>query len=809
VTDAAVDQLYGFQRYWLGQVLEDNDSFLTPGSQIWTIANLDELQRNFVEQPDTTPGRSFLDKLRLQLAGAGPAAKQLMAELLVVHFLIFWEGAISATSKLKVIETVLSWLNEPPDVPEEVRRVMAAGLVHPGQWALTRRDVQVTWLIQFCRGWLALPAAQRTRLRQDPWAMREFTDPLTDGGTENARLALLHLTFPQTFEAIVSPGHKRLILQRFAELPGQTEDPDQRLLELRGLLGGPELDWYSDPMVYRWQKDSKKWPVLLSWVRRIHEDKAIQAGERPYKLELAGRLAAVRTALLSGEEDWSKHLRAAITDAQLNNLTRWQDHVPLLGWIDAHPEEASAAFLRLWTNELEPLTALAEFLRLLPTEAIGQAPGVGLNIGTFLLMARGAEQLPPTKITPLREAWKLAAWAPDRGLDAAQIYARALALFEELVRASRSWPEPLADLLDAQGVLWTVTSLQDKPAGWSVADWAELLSYRGVEPGSGRTSAGDQEPGPVTSTVDQLAEAAAELFVERTFLEEIVQLLEDKGQVILYGPPGTGKTYLARRLGLALADGDAARLRLVQFHPAVSYEDFIEGFRPRPLPNGQLSYELVKGPLLHAAEAARADATGARHVLVIDEINRANLPKVLGELLFLLEYRDEAAHLMYRPDEAFRLPSNLLIIGTMNTADRSIALVDAALRRRFHFMPFFPHEGPMRGLLERWLDARGGRAGIAHFLDAVNAELVNEVGRHLLIGPSHFMQTDLTDEALRRIWEYNIFPLIEEQLWSRDEEIARWQWPAVRARFAKHLVTATEASPPAGADGVSRGDQVP
>lgn len=797
MTDA--EQLYAFQQFWLGQVLEHNDSFLTPGTRIWTIANLDELQRNFVEQPDTTPGRSFLEKLHLQLAGAGPAAKQLMAELLVEHFLIFWEGAISATSKLKTIETVLSWLNEPPEIPTAVRDVMTRGLVHPGQWALTRRDVQLTWLIHFCRAWLALPAAERTRLRDDPWALREFTDPLTQDGTESARLALLHLTFPQTFEAIVSPGHKRRILQRFAELPGDAQDPDQRLLELRGQLGGRELDWYSDPMVYRWQKDRKKWPVLLTWARRIHEDEAIQAEERPYKLELASRLTAVRTALLGGEEDWSKQhwskqLRAVLTDTELNNLTRWQDHVPLLDWIDAHQDEASAALSQLWAEELAPLTALAEFLRLIPAEALGQAPGVRLNIGTFLLLARGAEQLPATKITPLREAWKLAGWAPDRGLDAVQIYLRALVLFEELVRDSQSWPKPLADPLDAQGVLWTITSLQDKPAGWSAGDWAELLSYRGAKPEPDSISEEDIEPGPVVTTVDQLAEAAADLFVERTFLEEIVQLLEDKGQVILYGPPGTGKTYLARRLALALAEGNTERLRLVQFHPAMSYEDFIEGFRPRALPNGQLSYELVEGPLLHAAAAARADTSGARHVLVIDEINRANLPKVLGELLFLLEYRDQAAYLMYRPEEAFRLPSNLLIIGTMNTADRSVALVDAALRRRFHFVPFFPHDGPMRGLLERWLTAQGGRVGIAHFLDAVNGELMNEVGRHLLIGPSHFMQTDLTDEALRRIWEYNVFPLIEEQLWSRDEEIARWQWAAVRGRFAQHLETVTEAS---------------
>ncbi len=94
--------------------------------------------------------------------------------------------------------------------------------------------------------------------------------------------------------------------------------------------------------------------------------------------------------------------------------------------------------------------------------------------------------------------------------------------------------------------------------------------------------------------------------------------------------------------------------------------------------------------------------------MIIDEINRANLPKVFGELLFLLEYRAHSVKTLYRPDEGFELPPNLWFIGTMNTADRSIALVDAALRRRFHFVPFFPHDGPMKGLLRRWLEAHDG-----------------------------------------------------------------------------------------------------
>ena len=257
---------------------------------------------------------------------------------------------------------------------------------------------------------------------------------------------------------------------------------------------------------------------------------------------------------------------------------------------------------------------------------------------------------------------------------------------------------------------------------------------------------------------------------------------------MLYGPPGTGKTFFALRLAKALLKGDQQRSARVQFHPATSYEDFFEGLRPRVTATGQVTYERTAGPL--AAIAARAEADpDRRYVLVIDEINRANLPKVFGELLFLLEYRHEPVQTLYRPGEPFLLPRNLWFIGTMNTADRSVALIDAAMRRRFHFVPFFPHAGPMKDLLHSWLKTSGGRIGVAAFLDAVNAELLDLVGEHLLIGPSHFMRADLSDRALERVWTYNVFPLIEEQLWGNVQEIDRWRWEAVRERFAAELAS--------------------
>ena len=140
----------------------------------------------------------------------------------------------------------------------------------------------------------------------------------------------------------------------------------------------------------------------------------------------------------------------------------------------------------------------------------------------------------------------------------------------------------------------------------------------------------------------------------------------------------------------------------MQFHPDYAYEQFIQGYRPRTLPSGQITWEVKNGILLQVAEQA-ANAPGSAHYLVIDEINRGNLAKVFGELYFLLEYRERAMRLEYS-DKPFSLPSNLYIIGTMNTADRSIALVDLALRRRFHFVEFHPDDAPIKGLLRRYLE---------------------------------------------------------------------------------------------------------
>jgi 5-methylcytosine-specific restriction enzyme B len=291
----------------------------------------------------------------------------------------------------------------------------------------------------------------------------------------------------------------------------------------------------------------------------------------------------------------------------------------------------------------------------------------------------------------------------------------------------------------------------------------------------------------VVELVDPLLEAAAELLIDRSFLDDIKHLLQETKQVIFYGPPGTGKTFVAQRLARALA-GDPSRTMLVQFHPSTSYEDFFEGFRPLPAADGGITYTLQDGPLRIMAALAESDPAHT-YILIIDEINRAQLQKVLGELFFLLEYRDKQIRPLYRPDEPFSLPANLWLIGTMNTADRSIALVDAALRRRFQFVPFVLDDradNPIGGLLRRWLRSNSEPEWVADLVDQVNQDLMTSLGmKDLALGPSYFMVKGLNEDRLRRIWRYRIEPLIEDIFFGEPErsELFRFDkiWPPFQA----------------------------
>lgn len=267
-------------------------------------------------------------------------------------------------------------------------------------------------------------------------------------------------------------------------------------------------------------------------------------------------------------------------------------------------------------------------------------------------------------------------------------------------------------------------------------------------------------------------ELATDLLVHSVdWLREIRDLLWDDRQLVLYGPPGTGKTFLALKLAEFLGGGPE-QVKLVQFHPSYSYEDFFEGFRPQEDPETrEVAFRLTAGPLRELADLASRE--GNRHIphfLIIDEINRANLAKVFGELYFLLEYRNKSVRLTYSGDD-FALPPNLFVIGTMNTADRSIALVDAAMRRRFAFVELSPRTEPTSGLLRRWLAKEGRESEPADLLDALNSRIEEADFR---IGPSYLMKRGVYREGgLERTWRTKILPLLEEHHYGEGLDIEK------------------------------------
>jgi len=701
-------------------------SVFSPDVPVWTLANARELHGFYVDRPDTS-ATAFKDKLRRQLADASDGAKQLYAELLFLNMLPLtdYHGA----TKRALIETVLSWCSRAVEIPGELLPVFDEGVFRGGMSFKTGRWEQLSFLVQFVSHWKSLTRERRDAALRDPWAFQALVESAPGPRVPTQRGALVYLAFPGTFLPMVSVDHKKRIRQAFRDhLPEPTGNLDRDILTIKQALErdhGQEVQFYAHP-----------------WVDHWHPTKGAGADSVPTGEEVAGRRAwLVRGSSVNGYNlvpTWLEEGFVSLAASTLRPVEAGLDRAEVKAIVDQDYQHKSYAARTEKTGEFHAFLS-----RMQVGDVVVTTSGGNVYLGVVTGDTEWGDS--PEKRSNLRRSVE---W---RNVDDPVEFA-------EL-------PAPLPAKLSSQSDVVDLTE-----------ELAQLERLLGEEP-----ALAEPEPSG-TLVLEPADDALAErLLVDKAWLQEVIDLLDERRQVILYGPPGTGKTYLAQHIAWHLTERNA--VKLVQFHPSYSYEDFFEGYRPVSGEDGKVGFELKPGPFRRIVEAARADPS-TPHVLIIDEINRGNLAKVFGELYFLLEYRDKSIGLLYSAGEedSFTLPGNVFLIGTMNTADRSIALIDTAMRRRFAFVALHPAQEPVRGLLGRWLTEQGYSDEPARLLGELNRRLAD---LDYAIGLSYLMRDSVIHDAgLERIWRTSIMPLLEELHYGEHRDLDhRYGLAALRKRI--------------------------
>ncbi|MET3812322.1 AAA family ATPase [Arthrobacter sp. UYEF3] len=682
-----------------------------PGGCSWTQENADDLIRRIFENFDGGTD-SFMGKIERQLAGAPVGVYVLAAEFMAIHMLPLVN--VRGDTKISRVQSLLDWSGANLEIPDALRKGLnAEGAFHGGTGFSVRMWRHFCWLARFVLEVRKRSAETLSADLGDPERFALLTESVPDDPL-GIKYSLEYLTWPSYFEPITSRTHRTKILKAFAtEIGGITGSTDPEIaFDLHRLrrvheaeAAGGQVDWYQEPYVSRWM------PQAADSSQRAWLVRQSQSGTAMLSTWLDEGFVSVPAQHLGSPEPGSplQQIEAAVNSGY--------QHI-----------EYSERRLRA-----------QEFHRFLSQMKQDDLVASLLEDKLYLGVITGPAEYFDEPLSRLR---RTVVWlSTPFGKDAV--------------------PDPVLTLLAEQG---------------SVVDLTEALSVI-ADLYASEPSAVDlpdlEAPKPSAAVVPVLKgiseDFAASIHLQQSALEEVVRLLQTRQQIVFYGPPGTGKTYIGKKLGEYLAGEEHAdHVKTVQFHPSYAYEDFFEGYRPAKSTDGSVGFSLEPGPLRRIAAEAAADGNRDKpYFLIIDEMNRGNLAKIFGELYFLLEYRKERINLQYSPDKTFALPPNLFIIGTMNTSDRSIAMVDAAIRRRFAFVELHPQEGMIAGLLERFLKARGKPSLRADLLNALNNE-IEDTNRDLMIGPSYFMKPHAeTDEGLEEIWKYELLPLLEEQYFGR------------------------------------------
>lgn len=780
---------------------------------IWTPENVASLEEHFGQHPDAGD-RSFIEKLQDQLADAPPAVSKLAGEIL--WLMLLCSSNIGPTKKRETIGEIYAWSGT--DLPEDhplLADEVLSGIGSSGAGYNTRRNRELLYAIEFLKRFYSEPGATRDRILSDGWAFSEWLEPLSENESLQLRHMLLFLLFPDDFERVFTRRHRRQIVAHFS---------GRRLVDVRKLrpfeldrliaearrqcaeeYGTDELDFYTSPLIELWRPDPTT-TYLLTWNpsnwdwETLAEDRArtaksgtsthgwscantkaavgdqvylLKTGTEPRGVVAAGNIVRGSYAAphwdperaAKGEDttfvdvDFTS-IRDVATDDYIaaDDLDRIKDDSQT--W---HPQQSGIEVKRKAAAMLDKL-----WKGLAPVALAEQEPdSLDLPAHVQNLILYGPPGTGKTyRLNQLVRQYTDQSVSPDEWRDS---------IIEDL-----TWFETIAAALYERGGEGTVSDLLDHPF---VKARAQLF---------GRTKG-------VRNQVWASLQAHARLDSKTVHLERRMQpYVVDKGEDGVWSFVDDWRTECADILeaadriqqGPAPKSASKRRYEFVTFHQAYSYEDFVEGIRPQEAEGdeGNVSYSVQPGVFRRICRAAKNDPSHL-HAIFIDEINRGNIAKILGELITLIEPDKRAVYdaegrlvegmevtLPYSGDR-FSVPRNLDIIATMNTADRSIALLDTALRRRFTFEELMPDAGVISGASGSGeIPAGDGDViDLRALLTAMNRRIQFLLGRDQMLGHAYF--TAVKDfPALKRVMTQQVIPLLQEYFyddWHRIQLVLR------------------------------------
>jgi hypothetical protein len=817
-------------------LLADGSLFSTQA--LWAAEPLAELNRAFLQNP-LEGDQSYLDKLKLQLAEVSPQAARLMAELHWV--LLLFPHNINPATKRELIGELWALGGEPlapahPLLSDDV----LGGAAHSGTAFNTHRWRELGYLIRLVEAYKAHPVEQRQRLLSSPWTFAEWLATVPGEGFRQFRHMLPWLLFPDHFERICTSRDKRAILEHYEKLPMQhlkkmsDLEIDLALLELRRRLEeehGGEVDFYDSPWIDQWRPSPSNWLMAWNpnnWPWTSFQDDRLQIANGE---NVTMRWSTSSTQLREGDTFYLVRLglepRGLIARGNIVSAP----------YEDAHYDKARAAngdttrFVDITLTDLrdpnvDPFISMDELEADTTDDQTWSPQGSGIEIKSrsAKLVNQLWGRLPPVKApeaapaTPKQEAIHISRpvnkvfygppgtgktyhlrqhLMPNYESPANQVPTGEW-LEEQLV--DTAWWEAIALALADLGGNATVSDLLIHPYFKAKA----RVQGRANNPHLRQTCWGALQQHAIleSETVNTAPE------------KRIQPLIFDKkpgGHWILTGDwdeAGEGLREILTRLrkGPAKDSEPIKRHLTVTFHQSYSYEDFVEGIRPQTTEGGGISYEVRDGLFKAFCQRARQDPK-QRYALFIDEINRGNISRIFGELITLIEadkraWWDTDGQLVDGLEitlpysgERFGVPKNLDIYATMNTADRSIALMDAALRRRFQFHELMPEPRRIPGSQGDGSipDGEGGLLNLRALLDAINLRLRYLLHRDQTFGHAYFIEVKDLD-SLRQVMVYDVVPMLAEYFYD--------DWRQIRRVLAdegaspdQQLITATTLDP--------------